>query len=369
MQAKSAQRRGRTVENAKLRSSLEAVRKTLLDEQFADRLDQRLACWVRASDRGLPLALLERTLRELLDAPFEELAATPGVGHKKMQTMVRLLRRATVDGLHDSVGQADDGLAGAAQRNGHFDANLVCDAEWGRWRRKVQEHGLADEKIGRLAPSLEEVPTVIWHTPLANYVGLNLDEVWRLKNHGEKRVRVVLKVFYLLDEMLNGASESSRHLKLRIVPKFVAALEQWMQRWLQDANGPSVDDVLNDLVRPLLEQTRVDLGSTVAELVAARLGYAGPLKTVQQLARRSSVTRARIYQLFEQCDAMMRVRWPEGGPLLRDLVQELAARRSDDEDDDALALLRLTVELFFPAAESATAAKLAGQRTVVGASG
>ncbi len=370
MRVKPAQQRSRSIEHVKLRSGLEAVRKTLRDERLADRLDQPLAFWVRSSDRGLPLTLLECTLREVLDASFDELAATPGVGNRKMQMMVRLLQRAAVEAPDDPSAQPEDGLAGAAQRNGRFDANLVSEVQWSCWRRKVQEHGLADEKIGHLAPSLDDVPTVIWNTPLSNYVGVSLDNLRRLKNHGEKRVRVVLTVFHLLAEMLSGVSENSSHLTLRIVPRFVAALELWLERCKQGTSVPAMDDVRDNLVGPLLEQTRKDLGATVEELVSARLGYAGPVKSVQQLAHRSAITRARVYQLFDQCDAMMRVRWPKGGPMFRDLVQELAARRSGtDADDDSLDLLRATVEMYFPEVESAVAARIMRQRTAVGASG
>ena len=83
-----------SAEDYKLISSFEEVRKTLMDTRFSDRLEKPLAFWALPNDRRLPLAFLGRTLRDLLDTPFDELSSTPGIGQKKISSLVRLLHRA-----------------------------------------------------------------------------------------------------------------------------------------------------------------------------------------------------------------------------------------------------------------------------------
>ena len=80
-----------SAEEYKLFNSFEEVRKTLLDERYADRLEKPLAYWALPNDRRLPLAFLGRTLNELLNTPFEQLSATPGIGQKKITSLVKLI--------------------------------------------------------------------------------------------------------------------------------------------------------------------------------------------------------------------------------------------------------------------------------------
>ena len=78
-----------------LLSNFEAVHKTLLEKRYRDCLDKPLAFWALSNDRRLPLAFMARPLRELLATPFDQLYATPGVGRKKIHSLVNLLQRAS----------------------------------------------------------------------------------------------------------------------------------------------------------------------------------------------------------------------------------------------------------------------------------
>ena len=83
-----------SVEELQVASRFEGLRKLLLSEPYADHLDKPLAYWALPTDRRLPLAFLGRTLRDLLSVPFVDLSATPGIGRKKMGSLVQLLARA-----------------------------------------------------------------------------------------------------------------------------------------------------------------------------------------------------------------------------------------------------------------------------------
>lgn len=343
-----------SVEDYKIVSSFQSLRKTLLDDKFADRLEKPLAYWAMPNDRRLPLAFLGRTLQDLLDTPFEELAATPGIGQKKISCLIKLLSRATKD--HPPA--APFGLSDLAETRSRtssadrlrrvscmpFDPTVVSEAHWTEWRETVARHGIGQEKLGRFAPTLQALPTVIWHTPLDFYLSYSLAEIRQLKTHGEKRVRVVLEVFHLIHDML-CTSPPGEHLAVRIVPKFIEPIERWIALATMRSELPTPDEVGRELSLPLLRQVQIDAGESIYELSHARLGVDGPAESVRHQAKQLGVTRARVYQLLEDCGKVMNVRWPEGQYLLAALGGKLNALAAPADD---LKLFRATVDLFFP---------------------
>ena len=185
---------------------------------------------------------------------------------------------------------------------------------------------------------------MIWHTPLSHYVNRTVAEIRQMKTHGEKRVRVVLEVFYLVHDMLSN-TDNRQHLALRIVPRFVLPIEDWIAQALESPVLPSSDEVREHLTVPLLNQIRIDAGETIYELSAGRLGIDDPPQSVRQQAKQMGVTRARVYQLLEDCSRVMAVRWPEG----QHLMAQLDARfHSEAGPRDDSRLFRGTYELFFP---------------------
>ena len=341
-----------SVEDYKIVSSFQSLRKTLLEDRYADRLEKPLAYWALPNDRRLPLAFLGRTIKDLLATPFEELSATPGIGQKKISSLVKLLSRATKDhppaapfGLSDpSEAKKPTSTKISGRQDTAFDPAIVSEALWTQWQQTVIDNGIAHEKLGRLAPTLQALPTVIWRTPLSHYVNRTVAEIRELKTHGEKRVRVVLEVFYLSHEMLSNAGQR-QHLALRIVPKFLLPIESWLLQAVENPGLPSTDEVREHLTVPLLNQILVDTGSTIYELSAGRLGINGPPQSVRQQAKRMGVTRARVYQLLEECSRVMAVRWPEGQQLLAQLDAKFHSAATPQDDPRPF---RATFELFYP---------------------
>jgi hypothetical protein len=355
-----------SAEEYKLIGSFETVRKTLRKDRFSDRLDRPLAYWALPNDRRLPLAFLGRTLRELLETPFEELADTPGIGQKKIGTLIKLLQRATKEQprIADEQGEVADGVkrkgqSGERPPRDSFEPASVSEAVWERWRDAVVKNGVECEKIGRLAPSLQSVPTVIWHTTLETYCEYSISEIRQLKTHGEKRVRTILEVFCLVHAMLDDV-QTRGHLVVRLLPKFIVPIECWIDDIVEGRSDPPTrDDVCNSLVLPLIEQIQADAGATVGRLVEGRLGIHGESQIVRQQSRKMGVTRARVYQLLEECAKVMAVRWPEGHGKLRALTENCERLKADA---DAIALLRSVIDIFFPDAdELANRAKRDGE--------
>ncbi len=412
-----------SAERYRLRDAFNATCARVLARVPEAGLQRSVAYWALSADRRLPVALLDRTLGEILETPFERLAATPGIGLKKMAMLNTLLRRAaeqvgwpenfadtydpTFEPTYDPLRAPETGdpsspsattqtapfpeksapeVAGAtatgkmdAERAGpalpvkksaargtvppatvpagnaapeapayrpaaehgagpaasksatsaksateaapaapaaaaeaaDIEPEYVSESLWAQWRQTARRNDLDHETLGRFAPSLHGVPTVIWHAPLGEYTRLSLAELRKRRTHGEKRIRVILQVFRGLHEVLGGETGPGR-LALRPLPRFIPPVESWL-RWAARSPVPvSWADVRSGLALPLINQVAIDAGPQIAKLVESRLGVEGVPETVLEQARRLGLTRARVYQLLEMCAAIMAVRWPEG---------------------------------------------------------
>ncbi|HTQ38908.1 MAG TPA: hypothetical protein VMJ32_07765 [Pirellulales bacterium] len=350
-----------SLEDYKQITSFQTLRKTLLQAQFSAELERPLAYWALPGDRRLPLAFLGRTLQDLLQTSFEELAATPGIGQKKISSLMKLLSRVTkrkVPADSQAYGSLVSERKLSAVRSvrspREFDPQDVSEADWEQWRDTVRRHGIGTEKLGRLAPSLQWLPTVIWHMPLSTYLDYSIAEMRQLKTHGEKRVRVILEVFHAVHEALSQAPIKS-HLTPRLFPKFVTPLELWVAAALEMPDGLSHHSVRELLAVPITDQIQIDCGQTIARLAEGRLGLHGVPQSVRIQSKRMGVTRARVYQLLGECQQVMAVRWPEGRLLLTCLRQKLETLLAAPE---GLKLLCAVTELYFPDDEEMLRRKL-----------
>ncbi|MFO0816677.1 MAG: hypothetical protein U1A77_01970 [Pirellulales bacterium] len=430
-----------------LRNHFAVARATLLANASAIQLDRPLSYWALPADRRLPVALLDRPLRDIVQTPFDRLAATPGIGQKKLGTLVLLMERVidadstlrlhrasenndqietarsehftgdapacsgtlgagliSVDdasvplaaegacpelpavsanicgGTANVTGEALDrgpkeeqsgaaftqhassvespfGLASASDPC--LDPDRISETQWNQWCETTRRHGLEREKLGRLAPTLQELPNVIWDAALGEYSKLSLAQVRRLKTHGEKRVRVVLEVFRSLHLLLGGMGRSAG-LTLRLSPSFVPPLEDWFSEMAVRTTPLAWHELRSNLVLPLLNQLAYDAGPLVQKLAEGRLGVENPPETVRVLADRVGVTRARVYQLLETCQRVMSVRWPEGR-LRFDL---LAARLTEwPLEPETLQLFAASRELFYPQPKPADPTSAERQRS------
>jgi len=358
-----------SVEELQIISRFEGLRKILLSDPYADHLEKPLAYWALPTDRRLPLAFLGRTLRELLGTPFAQLSETPGIGQKKMCSFVQLLARAAnTDPSELPVDLAcfqNDGRTSTLQQaGGHdgFDPANVSEVAWGQWCASVVRHGLGDEMLGRFAPSLRNMTRVIWNRSLGEYANYPLEKIRRLKTHGEKRVRAILEVFHsvhaLVAEM--GAQD---HLVVRIVPRRIDRVDRWMGRALQTPGVPNEAEIFENFIRPLLEQVRIDASQQIADLAENRLGMAEPITSVRQAARAMGLTRARVYQLLNEINDIMAVRWPTGRHQVYELRRKFHAEAAETVDPPDLGQFEAAVELFYPGSRRGAAGPLERAKT------
>lgn len=342
-----------SVEDVQLVVHYERLRAILLSQRFVQHLESPLAHWAAPTDRKLPLALLGKSLKDLLDTPFPELASTPGVGRKKIRSLLRLLGRVAHSDPekipHETSWTRGNGKpeSGGKGVRDVFDPAAVSEVVWTRWRNCVLRHGLDSEPLGRFSPSLRGVTRGIWKRPLADYAEMSLREVRDLKTHGEKRTRAILEAFHCVHKLTAGMGVSE-HLAVQVVPRRIGAVEAWVRQALRTPGIPAVEEILERFIRPLLRQIQVDTPGRVAQLAEDRLGLSGPIRPLRAVAKTLGVTRARVYQLLNEINDVVTVRWPCGRGQVHDLQAKFLAEAEQMDDPPNLRQFFAAVELLYP---------------------
>jgi len=360
-----------SVEQLQLISRFETLRRMLLDEPYAPHLGRPLAYWALLSDRRLPLAFLGRTLRDLLDTAYSELAATPGIGQKKMRSFVKLLARvANTDPAalpSDLALVPENGKPASppAPEADGFDPASVSEMVWAQWRATVVEHGLGGELLGRLAPTLKNMTRVIWSVPLGAYTDKTLAEIRSTKTHGEKRVRAILEVFHGIHGAVSRMGRQD-HLVVRIAPRLIDSVETWIGHVLQRPGMPGEEEISACFIHPLLKQIRRDASRQIAHLAENRLGIHAPVTSVRQAARGLGLTRARIYQLLNEINDIMTVRWPLGRHRTYELHDKFQAELENVDRGPSLEQFHAAIELFYPASRRGAAGRVKSAEKAAG---
>jgi hypothetical protein len=342
-----------SVEEYKIASRFDSLRKILTSEEYARHLEKPLAYWALPTDRRLPLVLLGRTLGSLLDMPFADLTATPGIGQKKIRSFVGLLSRAAntdpTDLSVDDVKPADNASARSENETSakDFDPSMVSEVVWSKWRATVIKRGLEHETLGRLAPSLRGMTRVNWNTRLGEFTTCSLAEIKARKTHGEKRIHALLEVFHGLHKLLSEMGQE-KHLVVCIRPHRIDAVQQWIVQSMQAATAPDEAEVFERFVKPLLDQLHIDATEQVANLADDRVGLLGPITSVREVARKMGLTRARVYQLLNEVNDIMQVRWPSGRREVYELLDKLENDAEASGTSEQLGQFRAAVELFYP---------------------
>lgn len=306
-------------------AAFEKLRNILLSQSRDEWLALPLAHWARPTDRNLPFVMLNRSLGEILQTPFEELYSTPSVGPKKIVGLMHLLERGAAG--HDGSSVE---LPGQPQPPAAAKADPQCEAPaaiWDQWRMKIAAFGLQDEPLGRYARSLADLPRPLWAMPLGYYANLTLPEIANLPAHGEKRVASLLKVFDDLQHVLANM-ERLPHLTITILPELVVQLDHWVVAALERAEFPGLAELQVSLVSPLVSQIRCDAGPRLAEEIERALAamVRRPASDPAVLSGVSSVSRFELHKAAE----ILRIRWPGGEAHLQALLARAAAQGSED---------------------------------------
>jgi hypothetical protein len=182
---------------------------------------------------------------------------------------------------------------------------------------------------------------VIWRATLASYAAMTLDEIRRLKTHGEKRVQAITAIFGKLYAVL---IEKGTAGLIDVTPRTVDAVDAWAAGVVAGKKQLGLDELRSQFVMPLVEQIRIDAGDATAELVLGRVGWEGPKLSVRRAAMKLRLTRARIYQLLEDAETVVAVRWPRGLARMPELLSKTA---EFGQTSDEHTLLKAAAETFF----------------------
>ena len=187
----------------RLVGTYERLRRTLLTQLDDGRLEKATSYWVLPTDRRLPIAFLDRSLRDLLSCPLDELMATPGVGQKKVLGFFDLLKRASKAASPNApfgMGPSEPKTpkAPAARRIRRHD----------RFRSAVDQlvrNGPplwlgAGEARPSCAVAPSALPTVIWHTRLDDYADRSLARIPPAQNAWRKTRQCRLEIFCTVHE-------------------------------------------------------------------------------------------------------------------------------------------------------------------------
>ena len=331
----------------------EHLRTQLLREEYAVHLSKPLAFWALPTDRRLPLVLMNRVLGEIIEIPFDELYRTPSIGEKKIQSLLTLLHRAVntkAEEIPDFIPLAksdDDPSLFIEENQREFHSSEVSEIQWKKWQQTILAWGLGHEKLGRLCPSLAELTRVIWNKTLGDYCELSLADMREIRTHGEKRINAILKIFHGICSIISKMGES-KHLIVRLVPPNIEKVERWTFQVLMRRGMPAKNDVLEHYILPLVEQLRTDASEQICELAENRIGIKEDVTSIRQAARTLGLARARIYQLLNEINDIVTVRWPNGRlltSLLRNkFLNESGNQRSNPDFDQ----FHAAAELFFP---------------------
>jgi hypothetical protein len=156
-----------------------------------------------------------------------------------------------------------------------------------------------------------------------------------------------LEVFHAAHTIVAGMG-TQEHLVVRIVPHLIDRVEQWIGRALQRPGIPSQQEIFVNFVQPLLEQIRIDATQQIATLAENRLGIGGPITSVRQAARTTGLTRARVYQLLNEINDIMMVRWPTGRHQSHELRERFQTAAAELDEPPDLSQFYAAVELFYP---------------------
>jgi len=358
-----------SVEELQIVARFDYLRAILSAPEYAAHLEKPLAYWALPTDRRLPIAFLTRRLGDLLQTPLEQLSATPGIGRKKMATFIQLLARAAATDPKSLPGKQppiveDCTRPGNGDGQPEFDAGGVSEMLWAQWCESVVRHGLETEPLGLFAPSLQRLTKVVWNTPLGHFTSVSLAELRSRKTYGQKRVLAILEVFHTV-HCLVGQMPRQDHLAVRILPRFIDRTERWVQAAIDSSDPLTARQLRQNYVEPLLEQVRIDAPQMIVALAESRLGINGPVLSVRQVARGVGLTRARVYQLFDEVSDILAVRWPAGfhqSRLLRDKVLNQATGNLEPFQQFLAA-----VELFYPGPRRTNVLPLARARRTTSA--
>ena len=319
-------------------------------------LDVPLWHWLQSDHLHIPVAWLDRTLREVLRLRLGEIASTRGIGAKKLEKLVLAVDRARQEIARDvRVGlcHTDRSTGDHGSDSMEFPYRVACDAHFlgakhtplrdldeRGWRcvaQVVRHHGLEDFMLGRFAPSLRELDRALWDAKIATFTRRPLSELERLQGCGPVRLQQSICQVLSLAFVLN-ALPIRDDMRLSLLAGPIAEANRWLAQLLPPERQelPEMQSIRDGFLRPLLMQVENDGNARLSKVVRRRIGDGVQPATLREIGTEYGVTPDRIRTLLEQAAFILYVRWHEGDYLLQGACAELSVRGDVTEQGQLL---------------------------------
>ena len=134
-------------------------------------------------------------------------------------------------------------------------------------------------------------------------------------------------------------------LAVRLAPRTIVAAEEWMAEARSRSFPPGREEIEQQLVEPIVQQLASTPAKRWPSWPAAAWASGPSAESVRNQSKSLGVTRARVYQMLEECHNVMSIRWPDGRRQLDEFAQWLDENYASAEAANLLASLR---ELLYP---------------------
>ena len=320
-------------------------------------VDNPLSIWTMPSDRHLPSALIQMSMRSVLDMTFDQLTKVRGVGSTRVEKLLQLIERALFQLEKGAVGNLDNAdtcISPTTEEqyiapekvfllDDSYSQESLTIETWERITSSIREHGFEWQPIGRFANSLDDLPRGLWGEPLAKYISIPLPTLLNTPRLGDSRLSSIIDIIMELGNSIRSC-DSSTHFRFQVFPLSINRITNWINQVLASDSVPDVPSVCQHFVIPLLKQIEWDLGLQVAEMVEQRLGANGTPRTLQEVADDFQLTSERIRQITLRVPEVMQIRWPEGKHLFDDFFEKF---NNDPKAIEQIGLIRRSLDLFF----------------------
>lgn len=323
------------VNDEAMQAEFDAMRQVLLAHATHPLLDEELREFLEPGDNDIPTEFLGNSVREVLEMPFVRVAQR-WVSRGRVRCLLNLVFRA-VTSIRSLTGCPDEDATNAEAALRPCTIPVARDINddgrsWRIWCDIIHEHGIEWMMLGTVAECLRDVPSTLWHRPLADFTVLTFRQLAELPSVGPKKLSTVLNPIRSLAVELQGLPRGP-NVRMKFFPGPLRGVQSWIERVMESREVPSVNEVAIHLLRPLAWQLQHDLTEREARIAIhrLRLGESAAMSTLEELAKVHGITRERIRQLESWGPRVLQLRFRQGRYLLEVLHRFLVASLKADE--------------------------------------
>jgi hypothetical protein len=311
-----------------------------------------LSRWVKPGDRYFPNIFVNKTLREVGETGIGELRQVRGIGLRKLRILMDVVERAVQDielcienelsvisqsavdpgqqptasvetWSHQLILNLNTVAAFAAVDRSVVDkayAELNSD-EWNMVCQAIKQAGFANYTFGRVIRSHHKFVARYLNKSVAAVTDLSFEEFMEFKR---TKPTLAMKSFDEIFRLARIAALGEREptISFHLTASPIGRVVKWVEHVLDGSNVPDYRGIGNQLLLPLIEQVKIDLGMRTAKMLKRRIGHLRKPETLTQIAAPLGLTRERVRQILMSVRKSISLRWPDGKLAVQRLYQK-----------------------------------------------